>query len=45
MRRSGVGCWGIAWWLTTFSGLAIALTLLGFNFSGAWLRDSFDPHG
>ena len=33
----------IAWWLTTFPGLAIALTVMGFNFVGDWLRDRLDP--
>ena len=33
----------IAWWLTTFPGLAIMLTVVGFNFVGDWLRDRFDP--
>ena len=30
------------WWLTTFSGLAIFITVLGFNFLGDGLRDAFD---
>lgn len=33
----------IAWWLTTFPGLAIMLTVMGFNFVGDWLRDRLDP--
>jgi peptide/nickel transport system permease protein len=33
----------IAWWLTTFSGLAIVFTVLGVNLLGDWLRDSLDP--
>ena len=33
----------IAWWLTTFPGAAIMLTVLGINFLGDWLRDLFDP--
>jgi peptide/nickel transport system permease protein len=33
----------IAWWLTTFPGLAIGLTVMGFNFVGDWLRDRLDP--
>lgn len=32
-----------AWWLTTFPGLAIMITVVGFNFIGDWLRDQFDP--
>lgn len=33
----------IAWWIMVFPGLAILLTVLGFNFLGDWLRDHFDP--
>jgi peptide/nickel transport system permease protein len=33
----------IAWWLTTFPGATIMLTVLGINFMGGWLRDLFDP--
>ena len=33
----------IAWWLTTFSGLAIVFTVLGANLLGDWLRDTLDP--
>jgi peptide/nickel transport system permease protein len=33
----------LAWWLTTFPGLAIMLTVVGFNFIGDWLRDQIDP--
>ncbi|MFL5761345.1 MAG: ABC transporter permease [Thermomicrobiales bacterium] len=32
-----------AWWVSTIPGLAIALTVLGFNLLGDWLRDRFDP--
>jgi peptide/nickel transport system permease protein len=32
-----------AWWLATFPGLAIALTVLGVNMLGDWLRDELDP--
>lgn len=32
-----------AWWVVTFPGLAIALTVLGVNLLGDWLRDFFDP--
>ncbi|GHV53521.1 peptide ABC transporter permease [Deltaproteobacteria bacterium] len=34
---------GIAWWLSTFPGLAILLTVLGYNLLGESLRDIFDP--
>lgn len=33
-----------AWWLATFPGLAIFLTVLSINFVGDWLRDTFDPY-
>ena len=32
-----------AWWSTFFPGVAIVLTVIGFNFLGDWLRDHFDP--
>jgi len=32
-----------AWWITTFPGLAIMLTVLGLNMLGDGLRDAFDP--
>lgn len=32
-----------AWWIATFPGIAIVLTVLGFNFLGDWLRDYWDP--
>lgn len=32
-----------AWWRTTFPGLAIASTVLAFNFIGDGLRDLLDP--
>lgn len=32
-----------AWWISTFPGLAIVLTVLSINFVGDWLRDRFDP--
>ena len=32
-----------AWWIAVFPGLAIALTVLGANLVGDWLRDRFDP--
>ncbi len=31
------------WWVETFPGIAIALTVLGFNLFGDGLRDSLDP--
>ena len=32
-----------AWWVSTYPGLAIAVTVLGFNLLGDWFRDRFDP--
>jgi peptide/nickel transport system permease protein len=33
----------IAWWLATFPGLAIMLTVLAINLLGDWIRDTLDP--
>jgi len=33
----------IAWWLSVFPGLAILVTVLGYNLLGEGLRDFFDP--
>ncbi len=32
-----------AWWITTFSGLAIVFAVLAFNLAGDGLRDALDP--
>jgi peptide/nickel transport system permease protein len=32
-----------AWWLATFPGIAIMITVLGINLFGDWLRDYLDP--
>ena len=32
-----------AWWLATFPGVAITITVLGIIFLGDWLRDVLDP--
>ena len=32
-----------AWWLPTFAGLAIVITVLGANLIGDWVRDRLDP--
>lgn len=32
-----------AWWAVTFPGLAVALTVLAFNFLGDGVRDALDP--
>lgn len=33
-----------AWWTAVFPGLAIMLTVLGFNLLGDWIRDRLDPN-
>ncbi|MEX2540586.1 MAG: ABC transporter permease [Trueperaceae bacterium] len=43
MLQEGRNLINLAWWLTTFPGLAIAVTVMGFNFVGDWLRDLLDP--
>lgn len=51
----GIPTWGMmlangrhylnnAWWLATFPGLSIFLTVLSVNLLGDWLRDVTDPH-
>jgi peptide/nickel transport system permease protein len=32
-----------AWWVSTFPGLAILLTVVGYNLLGDGLRDAYDP--
>lgn len=34
---------GIAWWITVFPGLAILITVLGYNLLGEGLREFFNP--
>jgi len=31
------------WWIPTFAGLLITITILGANLFGDWLRDALDP--
>jgi peptide/nickel transport system permease protein len=33
----------IAWWLSLYPGLAILITVLGYNLLGEGIRDSLDP--
>lgn len=33
----------VSWWIVTFPGLAITLTVLGSNLVGDWLRNVLDP--
>lgn len=35
---------GFYWWLATFPGIAIFLTVFAFNLIGEALRDAIDPH-
>lgn len=35
---------GSAWWMTTYPGIAITITVLGVVFLGDWLRDVLDPN-
>lgn len=32
-----------AWWIATYPGIAVFLTILGFNLAGDGLRDALDP--
>lgn len=52
--RPGVPSWGAmladgrpylatAWWVATFPGLGITVTVLAINLVGDWLRDQLDP--
>jgi peptide/nickel transport system permease protein len=34
---------GTAWWLSVFPGLAILVTVLGYNLLGEGIRDALDP--
>lgn len=43
MLSSGRAFMRHAWWISTFPGLAIMITVLGFNFLGDGLRDALDP--
>jgi peptide/nickel transport system permease protein len=43
MVSAGRGVLLNAWWLSTFPGLAIVVTVLSFNLVGDGLRDALDP--
>lgn len=43
MLRNSIAFLDLAPWLAWFSGMAIFLTVLGFNLLGDALRDAFDP--
>lgn len=43
MLSDGRAYMATAWWLTTFPGVAMMLTVLALNVIGDWLRDFIDP--
>lgn len=43
MLIAGKQTLGTAWWLSVFPGLAILITVLGYNLLGEGLRDILDP--
>jgi len=43
MLSSSRGFMQSAWWTVTFPGVAIMVTILGFNFLGDTIRDTLDP--
>lgn len=45
MIAEGQGWLFNAWWIATFPGAALALTVVAFNLLGDGLRDALDPRG
>ncbi len=43
MLITGKQTLGTAWWLSAFPGLAILVTVLGYNLLGEGIRDALDP--
>jgi peptide/nickel transport system permease protein len=43
MLIAGKQTLGTAWWLSVFPGLAILITVLGYNLLGEGVRDAMDP--
>lgn len=43
MLAGGRGYLETAWWVATFPGVAISITVLAANLLGDWLRDVLDP--
>lgn len=43
MLIAGKQTLGTAWWLSVFPGVAILLTVLGYNLLGEGIRDAMDP--
>ncbi len=44
MLADGRGYLATHWWVATFPGLAITITVLGIMWFGNWIRDVLDPH-
>jgi ABC-type dipeptide/oligopeptide/nickel transport system permease subunit len=44
MLAEGRGYLPIAWWLVTFAGICIGITVLAINLLASWLRSVSDPH-
>lgn len=43
MLTEGKEVLGVAWWMSIYPGLAILLTVLGYNLLGEGIRDAIDP--
>ncbi|MDO7282856.1 ABC transporter permease [Shouchella clausii] len=43
MLNDGRNYLATSWWVATFPGIAITITVLSFTFLGDWLRDLLDP--
>ncbi len=43
MVNDGRSLLDVAWWISTFPGIAIGLVVMAGNFLGDWLRDKLDP--
>jgi len=43
MTAQGRDLIGLAWWVSTFPGMAVLIAVLSFNLIGDGLRDAFDP--
>lgn len=43
MLSEGQAYLSTSWWIATFPGIAITITVIGITFLGDWLRDVMDP--
>jgi peptide/nickel transport system permease protein len=43
MLTQGKEVLGVAWWMPVFPGIAILMTVLGYNLLGEGIRDAIDP--